>query len=66
LLPKIRFCLLVIAKQIQGTSNIDQMRQKVCSNSAEISFASKLWQVFRSIISDALDELAAVLGEAKL
>lgn len=40
------------------------MRQTVCSNSVDISFAAKLWQVFRAFISGALDELKAVLGEA--
>jgi hypothetical protein len=40
------------------------MRQKLCSNSADISFASKLWQVFRAVITGTLDELKAVLGDA--
>jgi SRSO17 transposase len=63
-LTAIRFCLLVIAKQTQGAGNIAQVRQTLCSNSADISFAGKLWQVFRAVISGALDELKAVLGEA--
>jgi hypothetical protein len=40
------------------------MRREVCSNSTEISFASKLWQVFHIIIVDALDELKVILGNA--
>jgi SRSO17 transposase len=63
-LAAIRFCLLVIAKQRQGANSIAQMREKICSNSTDISFASRLWQVFRVIISGALDELKAVLGDA--
>jgi SRSO17 transposase len=63
-LTAIRFCLLVIAKQTQGAASIALMRQKLCSNSADISFASKLWQVFRAVITGALDELRAVLGDA--
>jgi SRSO17 transposase len=62
-LTAIRFCLLVIAKQTQGAASIALMRQKLCSNSADISFAGKLWQVFRAVISGALDELRAVLGD---
>ena len=62
-LTAIRFCLLVIAKQTQGAAGIALMRQKLCSNSADISFANKLWQVFRAVIAGALDELRAVLGE---
>ena len=45
-LTAIRFCLLVIAKQTQGFGNIAQARQTLCSNSTDISFAGKLWQVF--------------------
>ena len=63
-LAAIRFCLLVIAKQTHGASSIAQMRQKICGNSTDISFASRLWQVFRAIITGALDELKAVLGDA--
>jgi hypothetical protein len=63
-LTAIWFCLLVIAKQTQGESSVALMRQKLCSNSEDISFASKLWQVFRAVITGALDELKAVLGDA--
>ena len=63
-LTAIRFCLLVIAKQTQGIASIALIRRKLCSNSADISFASKLWQVFRAVITGALDELRAVLGDA--
>ena len=63
-LTAIRFCLLVIAKQTQGAASIALMRQKLCSNRTDISFASKLWQVFRAVITGALDELRGVLGDA--
>ena len=63
-LTAIRFCLLVIAKQTQGEASVALMRQKLCSNSTDISFAGKLWQVFRAVITGALDELKAVLGDA--
>jgi SRSO17 transposase len=63
-LTAIRFCLLVIAKQAQGAASIALMRQKLCSNSTDISFAGKLWQVFRAVITGALDELRVVLGDA--
>jgi SRSO17 transposase len=62
-LTAIRFCLLVIAKQTQGAASIALMRQKLCSNSTDINFAGKLWQVFRAVITGALDELRAVLGD---
>jgi len=63
-LTAIRFCLLVIAKQTQGANSIAGVRQAMCSNSADISFAGKLWQVFRAVITGALDSLKAVMGEA--
>jgi SRSO17 transposase len=63
-LTAIRFCLLVIAKQTQGFGNIAQVRQTLCSNSTDISFAGKLWQVFRIVISGALDDLKTLLGDA--
>ena len=63
-LTAIRFCLLVIAKQTQGAGSIAQARQSLCSNSADISFAGKLWQVFRILIAGALGELKTELGDA--
>lgn len=64
-LTAIRFCLLVIAKQTtQGADNIAGVRQAMCSNSTGISFAGKLWQVFRAVITGALDGLKAVMGDA--
>jgi hypothetical protein len=57
------FCLLVIAKQTQGAHSIAGVRQALCSNSTDISFAGKLWQVFRAVITGALDDLKAVMGD---
>lgn len=62
-LTAIRFCLLVIAKQIQGAESIAGVRQTLCGNSTDISFAGKLWQVFRAVITGALDGLKAIMGE---
>ena len=63
-LAAIRFCLLVIAKQTQGMANIAHARQTICGNSTDISFAGKLWQVFRLVLAGAMDSLKAVLGDA--
>jgi len=63
-LTAIRFCLLVMAKQMQGAANISIVRQTLCSNSADISFAGKLWHVFRAVITGALDSLKEALGDA--
>jgi len=53
-----------MAKQMQGGENITEIRQSLCSNTANISFVAKLWQVFRAIITGALGELKLILGEA--
>ncbi|MGR8981836.1 MAG: transposase, partial [Gammaproteobacteria bacterium] len=63
-LTAIRFCLLVIAKQTQAAESIAGVRQTMCSNSTDISFAGKLWQVFRAVITGALESLKAVIGDA--
>lgn len=63
-LTAIRFCLLVIAKQTQGAESIARVRQTMCSNCADISFAGKLWQIFRAVITGAVEELNAILGDA--
>jgi hypothetical protein len=63
-LTAIRFCLLVIAKQAQGAASIAQVRQGLCSNSTDISFAGKLWHVFRAVITGALEGLKALMGDA--
>jgi hypothetical protein len=44
--------------------SVAQARQTVCSNSMDISFASKLWRVFRAVITGALDAVKVVLGDA--
>jgi hypothetical protein len=36
----------------------------MCSNSADISFACKLWQVFRAVITGAVEGLKAIMGDA--
>jgi hypothetical protein len=55
---------LVIAKQIHGAASVAGIRQKLRVNSTDIHYAAKLWQVFRAVLSGALDELTAVLGDA--
>jgi len=41
-----------------------QARQTLCNNSTDISFAGKLWRVFRAVICGALDGLKAISGDA--
>ncbi len=42
-LTAIRFCLLVIAKQMHGVASVAGMRQQLRANSTDIHYAAKLW-----------------------
>jgi len=63
-LAAIRFCLLAIAKATHQASGIANIRKRISGNAVQIGFAAQLWQVFRALISGALDELKAILGDA--
>jgi len=39
------------------------MRQRLCSNSEDISFAAKLWQGFSAVITGILNEMTVVLND---
>ncbi len=45
-LTAIRFCLLVMAKQMQGAANISTVRQSLCSNSADITLPANCGKFF--------------------
>jgi len=62
-LAAIRFCLLIIAKQGNG-SGLPEARRLLSDNLTDINFAARLWQVFRAVISGALNELEELLGDA--
>lgn len=63
-LSAIRFCLLSIAKHKHHASGIPEIRQRLSTNVTNIDFAARLWQLFRALISGALDELKILLGDA--
>jgi SRSO17 transposase len=65
-LSAIRFCILVMAKQIQGAGSVAQIRYELCGNSQKISFSQQLWPVFRAIITGALDTLDEILGDKSI
>ena len=60
-LAAIRFCLLIIAKQDSGTG-LPEVRRLLSNNLTDINFAARLWQVFKAVISGALNELEELLG----
>jgi len=61
-LAAIRFCLLIIAKQGSG-AGLPEARRLLSENLTDINFAARLWQVFRAVISGALNELEELLGD---
>lgn len=61
-LAAIRFCLLIIAKQGSGTG-LPEVRHLLSNNLTDINFAARLWQVFKAVISGALNELEELLGD---
>jgi len=56
-LTAIRFCVLMIAKLNSGESGVAGVRDMIGRNLTDINFAVRLWQVFKAIISGALNEL---------
>ena len=63
-LVAIRICMLKSAKQSSGALGISEMRSSLSHNLWDINYATRLWQVFKAIITGALNELKGLLGEA--
>jgi SRSO17 transposase len=62
-LVAIRFCLLISAKQNSEASGFSEVRSSLSHNLRDINYATRLWQVFKAIITGALNELKDLLGE---
>ena len=62
-LTAMRFCLLVIAQAQHPVDKICDMRQLLSANLTLITSAVQMWQVFRLVISGALNELKTQLGD---
>ena len=58
----IRYLMLVHAKLGDDGARIGELRADIQDQLNLLSFARRLWQVFRAIISDTLDELGETLG----
>ena len=57
----IRYLMLVHAKLSDDGARIGELRADIQDQLNLLSFAGRLWQVFRAIISDTLDELGDTL-----
>ena len=63
-LVAIRFCMLISAKHNSGASGFSEARSSLSHNLRDINYAARLWQVFKAVISGALNELKELLGDA--
>ena len=58
----IRYLMLVHAKLSEDGARIGECRADIEEQLNLMSFAARLWQVFRAIICDTLDELGDTVG----
>ena len=58
----IRYLMLVHAKLECESARIGEVRAEIQDRLNALSFAGRLWHLFRAIISDTLDELGEALG----
>ncbi|MCU7879429.1 MAG: transposase [Candidatus Thiodiazotropha sp. (ex Lucinoma aequizonata)] len=58
----IRYLMLVQNKLENPDFRVGDIRSQIQEQVDSLSFARKLWQIFRAIISDTLSELQATLG----
>jgi hypothetical protein len=63
-LVAIRFCMLISAKHNSVAAGFSEVRSSLSHNLRDINYAARLWQVFKAIISGALNELKELLGDA--
>ncbi len=57
-LTGLRFCLLLFAKQEEGSARLSGVRNDFEENLNCLNFASKLWGLFKALIAGALSEMA--------
>jgi phage-related minor tail protein len=58
------FCMLISAKHNSVAAGFSEVRSSLSHNLRDINYAARLWQVFKAIISGALNELKELLGDA--
>ena len=64
-LTGLRFCLLLFSKHEAGAQGISNVRNGIEESMCALHFASKLWGLFKALISGALSELVELSGEDK-
>ena len=64
-LTGLRFCLLLFAKHEFGAQRLSDVRNEMEENMCSLNFASKLWGLFKALISGALSEMSELSSEDK-
>ena len=64
-LTGLRFCLLLYAKHESGAQRLSDVRNEMEENMCNLNFASKLWGLFKALISGALSEIIELSSEDK-
>jgi SRSO17 transposase len=59
-LTGLRFCLLLFAKQKEGSARLSDVRNEFEESLSCLNFASKLWGLFKALIAGALNEMASL------
>jgi hypothetical protein len=64
-LTGLRFCLLLFAKQEEGSARLSEMRNDFEESLSCLNFASKLWGLFKVLIAGVLNEMAGLTNVEK-
>lgn len=64
-LTGLRFCLLLFAKQEEGSAKLSDIRNDFEESLSCLNFASKLWGLFKALIAGALNEMASLTNVDK-
>ncbi|WP_169727656.1 IS4 family transposase [Psychromonas arctica] len=64
-LTGLRFCILLFAKQEEGSARLSDVRNDFEENLSCLNFASKLWGLFKALIAGALNEMTSLTNVDK-
>lgn len=64
-LTGLRFCLLLFAKQEEGSARLSDIRNDFEESMSCLNFACKLWGLFKALITGALNEMVSLTSVDK-
>lgn len=63
-LTGLRFCLLLFARHEEGAARLSDSRNEMIKSLCTLDFATRLWGVFKALITGALNDLKPQYGES--